>query len=105
MQRIFTILAHREQSILRQHDKDPQHNENNLHALFSVFICIFYSMLKIFITPSNKELSICDNVRKILDLMTKICMVFFGVFVCFAGIEAQNWISTIYRCPWMLWTT
>jgi len=22
--------------------------------------------------------------------MTKICMVFFGVFVCFAGIEAEN---------------
>jgi len=32
-------------------------------------------------------------------------MVFFGVFVCFACIEAENRRSLIYRCPWMLWTT
>ncbi|KEH24324.1 transmembrane protein, putative [Medicago truncatula] len=32
--------------------------------------------------------SICDNVRKILSLMTKICMVFFVVFVCFDGVES-----------------
>jgi len=50
-------------------------------GLFAVFVCIFDNMLKIFITPSNRELSICDSVRKILNLMTKICMVFFGVFV------------------------
>jgi len=99
------MLGHREQSILQQHDKDPQHNDKNLHALFGVFVCNFDSMLKILITPSNRELSICDNVRKILSLMTKICMVFFGVFVCFAGIEAQNRRATIYRGPWMLWTT
>jgi len=84
------MLAYREQSILRQHDKDPQHNDKNLHSLFGVFVCIFDSMLEIFITQSNKELSICDRVRKIVSLMTKICMVFFGVFVCFAGIEAEN---------------
>ena len=71
MLRIFTMLAHREQSILRQHDKDPQHNDKNLHALFGVFFCIFDSMLKIFITPSNRELSICDSVRKILSLIIK----------------------------------
>ena len=91
------MMAHREQSILRQHDKDPQHNEKNVHGIFGVFVCIFDSMLKIFITPSNRELSICDNVRKILSLMTKICMVFFGVFVCFAGIETENQRWCIYR--------
>jgi len=99
------MLSHREQSILRPHDKDPQHNDTNLHGLFGVFVCIFDSMLKIFITQSNRELSICDHVRKILSLMTKICMVFFGVFVCFAGIEAENQRWCIYRGPWMLWTT
>jgi len=114
MLRIFTMLAHREQSIchiesnqsiLRQHDKDPQHNDKNVHGLFGVFVCIFDSMLKIFITPSNRELSICDSVRKILSSMTKFCMVFFGVFVCFADIEAENRREYIYRGPWMLWTT
>jgi len=99
MLKIFTRLAHREQSFLRQHYKDPQHNDKNLHALFGVFVCIFDSMLKIFIKSLDRELSICDNVRKILSLMTKICMVFFGVFVCFDGIEAQKRISTIYRGP------
>jgi len=33
------MLAHREQSILRQHDKDPQHNDKNLHGLFRMFVC------------------------------------------------------------------
>jgi len=74
-------------------------------GLFGVFVCIFDNMLKIFITPSNRELSICDNVKKILSLMTKICMVFFDVFVCFAGIKAKNQRWCIYRGPWMLWTT
>jgi len=97
---IFTMLAHREQSILRQHDKDPQHNDKNVHGLFGVFVCIFDS-----ITPSNRELSICDSVRKILNLMTQICIVFFDVYVCFAGIEAENRRGCIYRGPWMLWTT
>jgi len=83
-------LSYREQSILRQHGKDPQHNDKNLHGLFGVFVCIFDSMLKIFITQSNRELSICDRVRKILSLMTKFCMVFFGVFVRFAGTKAEN---------------
>ena len=61
-------------------------------------------MRKIFITRtrSNREL---DRVRKILSLMTKICMVFFGVFVCFAGIEAENRRALIYRGLWMLLTT
>jgi len=99
------MLAHKEQSILRQHDKDPQHNDKNLHGLFDVFVCIFDNMLKIFITHSNRELSICDRMRKILSLMTKICMVFFGMFVCFAGIEAENRRECIYRDPWMLRTT
>ena len=71
MLRIFTMLAHREQSILRQHDKDHQHNDKNVHGLFSVFLCIFDSMLKIIITPSNRELSICDSVRKIISLIIK----------------------------------
>ena len=93
------MLAHKEQSILRQHDKDPQHNDKNVHGLFDVFVCIFDSMLKIFITPSNRELSICNSVRKILSLMTKIYMIFFGVFVCFAGIEAENRRRCIYRGP------
>jgi len=84
------MLAHREQSILQQHDKDPQHNDKNVHGLFGVFVCIFDSMLKIFITLSNRELSICDSVRKILNLMTKICMIFFDVFMYFVGIEAEN---------------
>ena len=105
MLRIFTSLAHREQSILRQHDKDPQHNDKNLHGLFGVFVCIFNSMLKIFITQSNRVLSSCDRMRKIVSLMTKICMVFFGVFMCFAGIEAENRRGCIYRGPWMLQTT
>jgi len=56
-------------------------------------------------TRSNREIYICDRVRKILSLMTKNCIVFFGVFVCFAGIEAENWRTLIYRGPWMLWTT
>jgi len=47
-------------------------------------------MLKTFITRSNRELSICDHVRNILSLMSKICMVFFGVFVSFAGNEDEN---------------
>ncbi len=50
------MLAHREESILRQHDKDPQHNDKNLYALFGVFVCIFDSMLKIFIMPSNRAI-------------------------------------------------
>jgi len=29
--------------------------------------------------------------------MTKICMVFFGVFVCFAGNEYENRKHLIYR--------
>ena len=45
------------------------------HGFFGMFACIFDSMLKIFITQSNRELSICDRVRKMLSLMTKICMV------------------------------
>jgi len=49
-------------------------------GLFGVFVCIFDSMLKIFITQSNREISICDRVRKVISLMTTICMVFFGVF-------------------------
>ena len=73
-------------------------------VFYGAFVFIFDSMLKIFITPSNREQSICNNVRKILSLMTKICMVFFGVFVCFAGIEAENRRGCIYRGPWMLWT-
>ena len=85
--------------------KDPQHNDKNFHGFFGVFFCIFDSMLKIFITRSNRELSICDHVSKILILMTKICMVFFGVFVCFAGIEAENRGALIYSGPWMFWTT
>jgi len=32
-------------------------------------------------------------------------MVFFGVFVCFAGIESKNRRALIYRASWMLWTT
>ena len=77
----------------------------NFMVFYGAFVFIFDSMLKIFITPSNREQSICNNVRKILSLMTKICMVFFGVFVCFAGIEAENQRGCIYRGPWMLWTT
>jgi len=37
--------------------------------------------------------------------MTKNFMVFDGVFVRFAGIEAENRKAIIYRGPWMLWTT
>jgi len=47
----------------------------------------------------------CGNMTKILSTMTKNFMVFFGVFVCFDGIEAQNRRALIYRDPWMLWTT
>ena len=69
-------------------------------------VCLYFdSMFKIFITQSNRELSICDRVKKILSLMTKICIVFFGVFVCFAVIEAKNQRGCIYRGPWMLLTT
>jgi len=58
----------------------------------TLYLYIFDSMLKIFITQtrSNRELSIYDRMRKILGLMTKICMVFFSVFVCLDGIEAEN---------------
>jgi len=73
----------------------------------SLYLYIFASMRRIFITRtrSNRELSICDRVRKILSLMKKICMVFFGVFVCFAGIEVENRRALIYSGLWMLWTT
>ena len=54
------------------------------------YLYIFDSMLRIFIMQSNRQQSICDNIKKILSLMTKICMVFFGVFVCFAGIELKT---------------
>jgi len=40
---------------------------------------------------------------KILSTMTKNFMVFYGVFVCFAGIEAENRRTLIYRGPWILW--
>jgi len=33
------MLSHREQSILRQHDKDPQHNDKKFHGFFGVFVC------------------------------------------------------------------
>jgi len=67
-----------------------------------MYLYIFVSMRRIFITRTrwNRELSICDRVRKILRLVTKICMVFFGVFLCFAGIEAENRRGCIYRGPW-----
>jgi len=39
MFRIFITLSHREQSILRQHDKDPQHNDKNFNGFFGVFVC------------------------------------------------------------------
>ena len=73
----------------------------------SLYLYIFASMRRIFITRtrSNRELSICDRVKKIFSLMTKICMVFFGVFVYFDGIVAENRRALIYRGPWMLWTT
>jgi len=73
----------------------------------SLYLHIFASVRRIFITRtlSNRELSICHRVKKILSLMTKICTVFFGVFVCFAGIEAENQRALIYRASWMLWTT
>jgi len=72
-----------------------------------VFVCIFDSMLRIFITLAqlNRELFICVSVTMILRLMTKICMVFFSVFVCFDGIVAENRRALIYRGSWMLWTT
>jgi len=73
----------------------------------SLYLYIFASMQRLFITRtrSNRELSICDRVRKNLSLLKLFCMVFFGVFVCFAGIEVENRITLIYRGPWMLWTT
>jgi len=79
----------------------------NLIVFFGVFVCIFDSMLRIFITPTqlNRELFICVCVTMILSLMTKNCMVFFSVFVCFDGTVAENWRALIYRGPWMLWTT
>jgi len=68
----------------------------------SLYLYIFASMQSFIMrTRSNRELSICDRMRKILSLMTKICMVFFGVFVCFAGIEAENQRALIYRGPWI----
>jgi len=48
---------------------------------------------------------LCGSMTKILNTMTKIFMIFYGVFVCFAGIEAENRRALIYRGPWMLWTT
>jgi len=47
----------------------------------------------------------CGSMTKILSTMTKNFMVFYGVFVCFAGIKAENRRALIYRGPWMLWTT
>jgi len=46
----------------------------------------------------------CGSMTKIIITMTKMFMVFFGVFVCFDGIEAENRRALIYRGPWMLWT-
>jgi len=91
---------------MRQHEK-IQHNDKKFNCFFGVFVCFFDNMLRIFITPTwlNRELFICVRVTMILSLMTKICMVFFSVFVCFDGIVAENRRSLIYRGPWMLWTT
>jgi len=66
-------------------------------------VCLFVFLLAW--TRSNRELSICDRVKKFISLMTKIYMVFFGVVVCFDCIEAENRIALIYRDLWMLWTT
>jgi len=78
-----------------------------INCIFGVFVCIFDSMLRIFImlTRLNRELFICVCVRMILNLMTNICMVFFSVFMCFDGIVAENQRVLIYKGPWMLWTT
>jgi len=92
---------------MRQHVKIFSTMTKNLIVFFGVFVCIFDSMLRIFITPTqlNRELFICVCVTMILSLMTKICMVFFSVFVCFDGTVAETWRALIYRGPWMLWTT
>lgn len=37
--------------------------------------------------PSNRELPICDNMRKIFSTMIKISMIFL---VCFAGNDNEN---------------
>lgn len=44
--------------------------------IFKQRATFFYSMLKIYIMLSNRELSICDNIRQILSTMTKKFMVF-----------------------------
>ena len=45
----------------------------------------------------------CGSMTKILSTMTKKKSWFS--MVCFAGIEAENRRTLIYRVPWMLWTT
>ena len=75
---------------LQPHEKDPQHNDKNLHGFFGffffcvlqqtnqgnkIYLYIFESMLMIFITLSNREQFICDSMRKILSTMTKFFMI------------------------------
>jgi len=47
---------------------------SSLNLFVSIYLYIFDSMLKIFIMPSNREQTICDNMRKILSTMTQISM-------------------------------
>jgi hypothetical protein len=56
-----------------------------------IYLYIFYSILRIIIMQSNKELSICDHMRKILSIMTKIFMVsLVCLCVFFTGNEYEN---------------
>lgn len=71
------------------------------------YLYIFESMLRIFTMLAHREQSICHiennlfccSMTKILSTMTKKFMVFFGVFVCFDGIEAENRRALLYRGP------
>jgi len=85
-------------------DSDRQHNDEIQGVSSGLYI--FDSMLKIFITLSNREQSICDNMRKILSTMTKISMIsLVCLCVCFCCKWRWKPETLIYRGLWTLWTT
>jgi len=73
---------------------------DQVHKL-CIYLYIFCSILKIFIMPSNREQSICDNIRKIFNTMTKNFMVSFVCLCVFDGNEDENrkhLFTEVYGC-------
>jgi len=75
---------------------DLQLDQVQNFIMLCIYLSIFYSMLKIFIMQSNRELSICDRMIKIFSTMTKISMVFL-VCVCVCMLLVMKTWTLIYR--------